>query len=731
MSSRAMKALRLSNRRSPDSHRHNRTSSSSMKNEENRGDGDASDTTDANDLFTTTGVQFLDSDPRPTFVVDPRVAFEPDIQPQFCNAALRSNVPLMKALSIKTNLHSPHHSPKASTADFHAWLKYISQSEDIESESPLSYPFWGFKWIAFNFRDLLVVSGSRSNRELKEVAHRNQSPKTSSAKPVSRSDSPNDVRDQEASRTPYMTEVKSLFASGTRDWTLPQPLEDLPPHIIFARSIDWSATPLGDMKTWSSEFRQVANLLMCSPFPTAVFWGEELTLLYNEAYAKSVAGIKHPALMGTGAEGPYKEIWGFVGPILTECQRTGKSVSVVDQLLPIMRQGFEEETYYTWAMTPLYGGTDKVLGLYNTPFETTRQKINERRTKTLLKLGESVALAKSVASFWVKVLEAIEDNEFDFPFALLYSVQDDNESDEGASISSESSQSMKSCVLEGSLGVPEGHPSAPTRLDLKRARGGFIPSFREAMTTREPKLLDITDGTLSESLMEGFEWRGWKEPCRHAVVCPVRPTTGENVVAFLVVGINPRLMYDEDYQAFISLLNRQLATSIASVTLFEEEIRRGLTTENERSRLSDELAIQRSRLHRIAEVSLVGMFSVSNAGLILDCNDRYYEITGHPRDAMYEMSWMEVFKEDSVAKMEEGWQSLLQGHSFSAELELKKPWYDPANGEKVDNWILADCQPEFDEDGKVRTIVGSCTDISPQKRSAKDADARARLSERK
>ena len=56
------------------------------------------------------------------------------------------------------------------------------------------------------------------------------------------------------------------------------------------------------------------------------------------------------------------------------------------------------------------------------------------------------------------------------------------------------------------------------------------------MQTREPKLLNISDGTLSESMMEGFQWRGFSEPCRLAVVCPIRPTTGENVFGFLVIG---------------------------------------------------------------------------------------------------------------------------------------------------------------------------------------------------
>jgi hypothetical protein len=104
-------------------------------------------------------------------------------------------------------------------------------------------------------------------------------------------------------------------------------------------------------------------------------------------------------------------------------------------------------------------GTNTLLGLYNAPFETTRQKINDRRTRTLLKLGESVSLAHSVSNFWVLVLKALQDNEFDFPFALLYSLLEDTETaSDGASISSESSQSMKSCILEGSLGKLSAQP---------------------------------------------------------------------------------------------------------------------------------------------------------------------------------------------------------------------------------------------------------------------------------
>jgi PAS domain-containing protein len=426
----------------------------------------------------------------------------------------------------------------------------------------------------------------------------------------------------------------------------------------------------------SPEFRQVANLLMANPHPAALFWGRELTVIYNKAYANTVAGRKHPRLMGAGfttAGHGFAELWAGVSEIFDQCQRTGESVAVTDQMLPIERHGFLEETFFTWSLTPLYGGTDQILGMYNAPFETTKQTRNARATETLLMLGQETALAQNIAEFWPNILKALKHNQFDFPFALIYSVLEDSDVDEEGSISSESSQSMKSCVLEGTIGVPEGHPAAPTRLDLKRAKGGFIPSFRDAMQTREPKLLKIMDGSLSESLIEGIEWRGYGVPCKEAIVCPVRPTNGENVMGFLVIGVNPRRQFDDDYQAFIRLLDRQLATSLASVTLFEAEIKRGISAAEaaaiERSRLSEELAVQRSRLQRMAEISPVGMCSISPDGVLIEANDRWYEMTGHPRDLSDPMSFMSLIDDKSVEAMQKGWERLIADQMpWSAEL---------------------------------------------------------------
>jgi signal transduction histidine kinase len=60
---------------------------------------------------------------------------------------------------------------------------------------------------------------------------------------------------------------------------------------------------------------------------------------------------------------------------------------------------------------------------------------------------------------------------------------------------------------------------------------------------------------------------------------------------------------------------------------------------------------------------------------------------------------------------------------------MLKPWFDPATGEEAEYWILASSQPEFASDGELRSIMGTTTDITLQKRSEKDAEMRAKLSE--
>ncbi|KAF2268358.1 hypothetical protein CC78DRAFT_22326 [Lojkania enalia] len=511
---------------------------------------------------------------------------------------------------------------------------------------------------------------------------------------------------------------------GFFDWTRLSMSPSLPRHIQFARSVDWSATPLGPIEYWSNDLRAMCNLIMASPHPAAMYWGDELVAIYNEAYI-GLAGQKHPTLMGQSYKIAWAEIWDEVKDVFDHARSTGQATMKDDDCLFMKRNGFLEETYFSWSIIPMVGEDGSVMGLYNPAFEKTRRKIAERRMLSLREVGERTAAARDVKSFWEQVLAALTENEFDTPFVLLYSVSDDNDSD-SSSLHSSSLFGTKRCYLEGSLGVPNHHLCAPEHIDLKEGNEGFGPVFREVMKTDKPVVLGIGSGDLPYEMMDGLLWRGFGDPCRDVVVCPIHPTTGETNLGFLVMGVNPRRPYDDDYNLFVQLLSRQLATSLASVVLFEEEIRRGqkaakLASE-ERFNLSEQLAARtqeardsETRFTRMAEYSPAGLFIADHAGRITYCNDTWYEITRVPKEPDKTDRWIEYVKEDDQTIVREHWKRLVENATpINVEFRFKARWED-RNGNKGDTWVLFSAFPETYLDGMLKSVFGSITNISPQK----------------
>jgi PAS domain S-box-containing protein len=438
-----------------------------------------------------------------------------------------------------------------------------------------------------------------------------------------------------------------------------------------------------------------------------------------------LAGQKHPTLMGQSYKVAWAEIWDEVKDVFANARMTGQATMKDDDCLFMKRSGFLEETYFSWSIIPMVGEDGTVMGLYNPAFEKTRRKIAERRMLTLREIGERTAIARDIKGFWDQVLMALTENEFDTPFILLYSVSDENDSD-SSSLYSNSLLGAKHCYLEGSLGVPSGHQAAPDQIDLKEGNEGFGPVFREVMKTDKPVVVGIGSGDLPQAMMEGLDWRGFGDPCRDVVICPIHPTTGETILGFLVMGINPRRPYDDDYNLFIQLLSRQLATSLASVVLFEEEIRRGqkaakLAAED-RFNLSEQLAARtqearesETRFTRMAEYSPAGLFIADHVGRITYCNDTWYEISRVPKEREKTDRWIDYVKEEDQTLIKEHWTRLVtNAAAINIEFRFKAPWED-RNRNKGDTWVLFSAFAEKDESGQLKSVFGSITNISPQK----------------
>ena len=512
---------------------------------------------------------------------------------------------------------------------------------------------------------------------------------------------------------------------GFFDWTRLPVTPSLPPHIHFARGIDWAATTLGPIESWSAELRGMCNLIMASPHPAAMYWGEDLIAIYNEAYVL-LAGQKHPALMGLSYREAWPEIWDDVKDVFASAKATGQATMKDDDRLFIQRSetaGFFEETYFSWSIIPLVGPDGSVVGLYNPAFEKTRRKIAERRMLTLREVGEQTAAARELKAFWSQVVKALEYNQFDAPFILLYSVVDEQGSD---SSSMSSGTGVKYCNFEDALGVPRGHLAAPAQLDLRTSGHFWGPVFREAMTSGKPLLLQTANGTLDSDLLQGIEWRGFGDPCSAAVCCPIHLTGGESILGFLIMGVNPRRPYDDDYSLFVQLLSRQLTTAVASVVLFEEEIARGRQAAQlaalDRNELSEQLAIRtqeatesETKFTRMAEFAPVGIFIADSDGYITYCNDTWYEITRVPKDIETAVSWMDFVKDEDKEMVKRLWIDLVQNKTaLNAEFRFKTQWEDQ-NGHKSDTWVLASAYPEKDSAGRLKVIFGSLTNISQQK----------------
>lgn len=715
-------------------------------------------------------IELLEQDERPTFVIDLQNADNLSPGPLnivFANAALRASAGVIKL--VQGDSADPEHNPDYSR--FKAWtLSFVKNNESMDVCLP-SLSYGGISWTCSTLRRRFrFVSGNASavsitptspspiaqassvldqrargptpmraaeipqERPASEIdyfvgAERPSSPTGSHARSHSEPrHTPDAVLD---SIVGYKHRYDTVSAepeesSLTFDWTrIPLDTPNIPAHVSFARSVDWASTPLGPLEDWSSELRSMSNMIMGSPHPAAMYWGLEYVAIYNEAYI-ALAGQKHPQLMGMRYQDAWSEIWHDIVPFFEAAWNAGQATMKHDDRLYLTRNGYIEETYFNWAIIPLVGGDGSVVAIYNPAFENTRRKINERRMLALNEVGEKVSQARDIKGFWTQVRQGLEFSEYDVPFALIYSVADDSES-EVSSMHSGSLANPPQIVLEGSLGAPAGHSAAVTSMDLRTSDEGFAPYMREVLAhPSTPVLLRTEDGTLPEELIEGLDWRGFGDPCRTIVVFPVHPTTGDSVVGFIVLGVNPRRPYDEDYELFVSLLARQLATSLASVVLFEEEIKRGQKAARLAALDRQELSLQlrqrtqeaiesEYRFTRMAEFAPVGMFIADGRGIINYCNDTWWEISRHPRSTNTMDVWMQSIRDEDRPGVEEVWGKLVNEKvSISHEFRFKNSRV-AHDGHPIDTWVLMSAYPEKDEQGDLKSIFGCMTDISQQK----------------
>jgi|KBSMisStandDraft_5_1062788.scaffolds.fasta_scaffold02747_2 PAS domain S-box-containing protein len=149
------------------------------------------------------------------------------------------------------------------------------------------------------------------------------------------------------------------------------------------RDFDWSQTAVGPIGSWPQSLGAAVGICLNSRFPMFVWWGSELTNIYNDSYAP-ILGKRHPAALGQPARAVWGGIWDVVGPQAEAVMLRGEATWNERVLLMMERKGCIEETYFTWSYSPIYDESGGIGGVFCACVEETQRVLTERERDRLL-----------------------------------------------------------------------------------------------------------------------------------------------------------------------------------------------------------------------------------------------------------------------------------------------------------------------------------------------------------
>ena len=96
---------------------------------------------------------------------------------------------------------------------------------------------------------------------------------------------------------------------------------------------------------------------------------------------------KHPARWGSPRRKVWAEIWDVIGPMIAQVMEHGEATRSRDLELHLNREGYPEESYFSFSYSPIYDEQGEVGGVFCPCIETTEKVIGERRLTTLRDLA--------------------------------------------------------------------------------------------------------------------------------------------------------------------------------------------------------------------------------------------------------------------------------------------------------------------------------------------------------
>ncbi|MCW1934672.1 sensor histidine kinase [Pararhodobacter zhoushanensis] len=166
-------------------------------------------------------------------------------------------------------------------------------------------------------------------------------------------------------------------------------------------SFDWSNTPLGRLETWPVSLLSAVRIMLGQQHASCIFWGSDLTMLYNDAYAP-ILGARQAEALGAPAKDVWPEIWTEIASFI-EKALAGEGIFFRELPLTMTRNGYDEQTYWTFSYSPLYDDDGIIRGMINvavdeTPSVEARALQDAMRSELSHRMKNMLAVTSAVVS---------------------------------------------------------------------------------------------------------------------------------------------------------------------------------------------------------------------------------------------------------------------------------------------------------------------------------------------
>ncbi|GAC1390173.1 MAG: PAS domain S-box protein [Variovorax sp.] len=151
---------------------------------------------------------------------------------------------------------------------------------------------------------------------------------------------------------------------------------------------DWASGPLGPPEGWPSAVKSALATWLDSPQPMFMAWGPDLRFFFNNAYLPFL-GARRDGAMGRPFKELWSDVWPEIEPIVNKALQ-GHGSRFEEMPFTLTRNGYPEQTWFTFTYVPLRDEQGTVIGLLCTTSDVTaqvlaaRQKTLERERQRLL-----------------------------------------------------------------------------------------------------------------------------------------------------------------------------------------------------------------------------------------------------------------------------------------------------------------------------------------------------------